>query len=159
MKCRLGRPARSIWASSGRSSAKRCDLDIRLGAQSTPGMYASIDQRTTLRLSTSAGCRHQYAALGFRSVHPLMMGTPRRGGAHGAVVRPTLQHRACPCLQVGDTVTVHLRSRVHFPLNFVPSGLLGTAANQAQVVAPGHNATYTFTVPAEVLSSHARDPP
>ena len=48
---------------------------------------------------------------------------------------------------------MHLLNRVQFPFNFVPNGLLGTAANQAQVVVPGQNATYTFTVPTEVLSA------
>jgi hypothetical protein len=53
-------------------------------------------------------------------------------------------------VQVGDTVVVHLLNRVHFPFNFVPQGLLGTAENQAQVVAPGRNATYTYTIPEQV---------
>ena len=46
-------------------------------------------------------------------------------------------------------MAVHLLNRVQFPVDFVPNGLLGTAAMRAQVAAPGQNATYTFTVPSE----------
>jgi len=122
-------------------------------------MSASVDQpyHAEAPLQPVAGIENAVQRV-FCSVH-LLMSTPRRGVAHCVGLWPAPQHSTCPCLQVGDTVTVHLRSRVHFPLNFVPTGLLGTAANQAQVVAPGRNATYTFAVPAEVLPSHTLELP